>query len=267
MKLEFYLQGIAVNGPGFASWNDFLALNKENEFLKQKTVLPAAINLPATERRRVTAVIKLALGLADAACEMALSSKDTASFFASSKGDSDIMHYLGQVLATKERLVSPTKFHNSLHNSASGYWSIASHSHAPIQALAAGVVTFQMGLLEAAMYSMAESAPALLVSYDSEPPALLAGLIHSQYSFGSAWFISSALPGVNAQIKTMAKLSLSLVKDAEITVMKCGQLETLRRANCSGASLPLLQAIAEQKNQSIVLPYFGQQQLQIMIEF
>lgn len=261
MKLDFYLQGIATNGPGFSCWDEFLLLNKENEFLKQKTAFPPAIHLPATERRRVTATIKLALGLADAACVMALSNKDVASFFASSKGDTDIMHYLGQTLATKERFVSPTKFHNSLHNSASGYWSIASHSHAPVQALAAGAITFQAGLIETAMYTAIELAPALLVNYDIAPPEQLEALMQSHYSFGSALYTSPTQSS-----ESIAKIGLTFVNNEQVTSMDNSQLEMLRLSNNAALSLPLLQALAEQKNKSVTLPYL-EQQLRITVEF
>lgn len=261
MNLEVFLQGFSVNGPGFSSWQELLNLKSEDGFLEEKTIFPPAMNLSSTERRRLTSTIKLALGVANDACEMAQSSKDIASFFASSKGDSDIMNYLGQVLATEERLVSPTKFHNSLHNSASGYWSIACNSNAPIQALAAGPYTFAVGLLEAAMYARIEAAPALLVNYELEPPAELIELMKSKYSFGSAFYIS---PEKNSN--TRAKLTLSVAKHAEITTMKNSTLESLRSVNNAAISLSVLQALSDKGTQEVTLPYTQKQQLKIVIE-
>jgi len=43
------------------------------------------------------------------------------SVFASSGGDGHNCHEICQALSLEERLISPTRFHNSVHNAAAGY--------------------------------------------------------------------------------------------------------------------------------------------------
>ena len=39
-----------------------------------------------------------------------------------------VIHEICEALATDEREVSPTRFHNSVHNASAGYWGIATRS-------------------------------------------------------------------------------------------------------------------------------------------
>jgi hypothetical protein len=52
--------------------------------------------------------------------------------------------------------LSPTRFHHSVHNAASGYWAMASHSMAASTALSAFQNSFAAGLLEAATQCAAD---------------------------------------------------------------------------------------------------------------
>ena len=52
--------------------------------------------------------------------------------------------------------LSPTRFHNSVHNAAAGYWSIATGCHQPYSALGAGRYTFANGLFAAALQVCAD---------------------------------------------------------------------------------------------------------------
>src|SRR5690606_40428753 len=69
-----------------------------------------------------------------------------AAVFASSGGDYPIIDQICKALCEPERLVSPTQFHNSVHNSAAGYWSIATGSRAPSTSISAFDDTFAAGL-------------------------------------------------------------------------------------------------------------------------
>ena len=48
--------------------------------------------------------------------------------FTSASGDPETCHALCEALASPERLVSPTRFTNSVHNAPAGYWHIAAQS-------------------------------------------------------------------------------------------------------------------------------------------
>ncbi len=59
--------------------------------------------------------------------------------------------------------MSPTQFHNSVHNAAAGYWSIAHGSRQPATCLGAHDWTWAAALLKAVAEVAATGAPVLLV--------------------------------------------------------------------------------------------------------
>ena len=52
------------------------------------------------------------------------------SVFTSAHGDLAVNDYMSSTLATQPTAISPTRFHNSVHNAAAGYWTIATGCHA-----------------------------------------------------------------------------------------------------------------------------------------
>src|SRR5205085_5133320 len=111
---------------------------------------PSVDALPAAERRRTGAVIRLALttGL-QALANGGLSAAEVMTVFTSSGGDGQVIHEICEALASAHREVSPTRFHNSVHNAPAGYWGIATRSHAASTSLCAFDWSFAAGLLEA----------------------------------------------------------------------------------------------------------------------
>src|SRR5690606_29192269 len=120
---------------------------------------PSPQLLPANERRRAPDSVALALEVAQHAC--AAAGRDPAvlpSVFASTHGDLAITDYMCQTLAEAPAQVSPTRFHNSVHNAAAGYWTIGTGCHAPATALSAYRASFAQGLLEAVAQVQVEQA-------------------------------------------------------------------------------------------------------------
>jgi hypothetical protein len=65
---------------------------------------------------------------------------------------------------------SPTRFHNSVHNAAAGYWGIATKSMAPCQVLCGFDASFGAGLMDALAQVALKRQSTLLIAYDSEYP-------------------------------------------------------------------------------------------------
>src|SRR3546814_8269162 len=82
-------------------------------------------------------------------------------------------------LATPERIVSPTDFHNSVHNAAAGYWGIGTGSRAPSTTLAGYDASFALGLLEAGLQVVGDRRAVLLVVFDVPAPE---PLLHARRS-------------------------------------------------------------------------------------
>lgn len=164
--LSVWVKGIGLWAPGAADWNAFREI-VGGRAEPAPVTRPAADVLPANERRRAPESVLLAAAVAGQAVSM--SGLDAASLpcvFASAHGDQANTDYLCATLAETPTELSPTKFHNSVHNAPAGYWTIATHCHASSSAVSGGETTFGAGLLEAATLAVADDRDVLLASYD-----------------------------------------------------------------------------------------------------
>ena len=201
---------------------------------------PAVNLLPPAERRRAAPLVAWALAVAqEAVAHAGISREDFSIVFTSSDGDGDIVHRLCSALAAPAAEVSPTDFHNSVHNAATGYWSIGAHSSAPSTALCAYDASFAAGLLEAACQIATEARPVLLVAVDLPYPPPLA--VHRPVRHGFA-----------------VALALAPGSDLEVTVKASSTADPLPlkefEGNAAAAALPLLAALARSGAASVRLP-------------
>ncbi|ARU04985.1 hypothetical protein CCO03_10085 [Comamonas serinivorans] len=170
--LQAEVLGAGVLGPGLADWRQWQAVVAAPQtWTAAPTVLPAPSLLPPAERRRASRVVKAALEAGtQAVAQAGLVASELPVVFASSGGDGHNCHALCELLAGDDKQISPTRFHNSVHNAASGYWSIAAQAMAPAQVVAAFDGSFAMGLLEALSQVQYAGVPVLLIACDSEYP-------------------------------------------------------------------------------------------------
>ena len=169
------IEGIGLLGPGLDGWTDSVAvLEGRSQYIPKPTVVAVPDGLPPAERRRLGQVVKLALGVGLQATSSAGVEPDALpAVFASSGGDGQNCHEICQALSLDDRMISPTRFHNSVHNAAAGYWSIATRSKAASNVLCAFDVSFAAGLLEAVTQVVVDQTRVLLVAYDAQyPPPL-----------------------------------------------------------------------------------------------
>jgi len=147
----------------------------------EKARRPAPAGLAPAERRRAPDSVCLAMHCADEA--VAASGHDAATLacvFASSHGDLPLTDYMCDTVASDAASLSPTKFHNSVHNAPAGYWTIAAGSREASTALAAYNTSFGAGLLEALTQCAAEQRPVLFVAYDVGAKGALAQVTLSE---------------------------------------------------------------------------------------
>ncbi len=238
--------GIGLLGPGLADWAGSQAALRDpaTAWSPSPTAIPAPGRLPPAERRRAGAIVKLGLGVADQAVAQAgldaAALAGLATVFTASSGDGANCHAMLEVLASPERLVSPTRFTNSVHNAAAGYWHIATASGAPSTSLGAHDEGFAGGLLEAAVQCVAAGRPVLLVAGDVPYPEPLNGARPLPDAFGVALLLAPA-----GSARALASLAIAPAPGG-IDVAACAdpRLEALRRAIPAARALPLLQALA-----------------------
>jgi hypothetical protein len=258
-QLRVYLDGIGLRGPGLEGWEAARAiLAGEAPLTLAPTVLPPPEALPSAERRRVGAPIKLSMAVGfEAARHADADPALLANVFSSTGGDCDNCHAILETLASADRQISPTRFHNSVHNAPSGYWSIATHCMAASTSLCAYDATFAAGLLEAASQVQASGAPCLLVAYDTAYPEPLYRQRKIPYPLGIALVLNPVRSAT-----TLAALTLTLGTDAP-TVLSDASLESLRTQIPAGRALPLLQRLARGETGTVVLDYLTECSLRV----
>lgn len=158
--------GIGFWCDGLPDWNAACAYVQKN--ITQETPRrPAARLLAPNEQRRIPDNVAVALEAARMACLAAeIAPSCLPSIFASRNGDQTIADYMCATLANQPLSVSPTKFHNSVHNAAAGYWTIGVGSVQPSTAISADAASIAQGLLDAAAQIATETPAVLLVGYD-----------------------------------------------------------------------------------------------------
>ena len=190
--MRFSIQGIGAWGPGFQSWQDLAALLRgEQVEVDAATPLKPAV-IPANERRRAPQSAKLAVEVCSQATDgLSDAERNMACVFVSGLGDTDLTEYMCRQLAGDEKQLSPTKFHNSVHNAPAGYWTIATGCTQPASALAGLYRSVSEGLLEALVQCQTEGGPVLLAVYDTPATSTLSRLYPCTQPFAAAFVLSA----------------------------------------------------------------------------
>lgn len=171
--MQVSITGVGAWGPGVSCASDIAG----NSGSIEDVPVPKPDLIPARELRRSPAASRLGVEVARQACLEAGQDPSTVrSVFASALGDSDITDYMCRTLAGEDKLLSPTRFHNSVHNAAAGCWSIACENTAPNTFVAGFSNTAGMALLESTVLTMTDGLPTLLVVTDVPIPGALADI-------------------------------------------------------------------------------------------
>jgi hypothetical protein len=238
--LRFGIAGVGLLGPGLTDWQQGAPLLRTpRDWRTAATVVPAPNRLPPNERRRAGIGVKAAVLVADQACAMAgVAPEHLATVFTSASGDTATCHALCEALATPERLVSPTRFTNSVHNAPAGYWHIAVQSRSASTSLAAYDASAHAGLLEAAVQCCVENAAVLLVGCDTPYPEPLHALRPLPDVFAFALLL---VPDGDA---ARWRVALSRTDGGAATTCGSPELDALRLHLPMARALPLLEALA-----------------------
>ncbi len=247
--IPVYLAGIGLCAPGMLDWPSGSAVLRGEIPVGNEVPKPVAALLPPAERRRSSQATRYAMQAAhEAMTQPGLPAAQAAVVFASSDGDGENLHHILESLALLEHEVSPTRFHNSVHNAAAGYWNIATGARTPANSIAAFDDSFAAGLLEAAVQASTENLPVLLAAFDLPLPSPLHAVRPTAAPFAVALLLTPQ------PANTLARLQISLEPGTESgTVMSHPELEILRNDNPAARALPLLQAVATGQAQRIVL--------------
>lgn len=159
-----YVHGMGLFTPGYPNLASFIDQARDATADK-----PAAQLLAGPFKRRASLLTRMAVEAFHQAGAQASADLSTVpSVWGIVRGEIKIaVDLLGMMLQGAGKL-SPTKFHNSVYNTASGYASIACKNQAPSTTLTGGREIVAMGLLESAGL-LAEGATHVIAVWADEP--------------------------------------------------------------------------------------------------
>lgn len=232
---DIYIKASAICTPDL----ELLQLFELEGYTIDKSLIPAIM------RRRTALSTRMAITAATKACQQVQTDRSQlASVFVSLGGEIQITDALCRLLPDKAALLSPTQFHNSVHNTTAGYWGILNHCQQPSTAIAANDDGFAMGLLEAWSQLQESTSEILLVCYDELWPQYLAAPIGCQ-AFACAFVLTTINEGA---YPTVSVPKITQLNDT----LNLNWCELVKKAPAT-AAIPLLQAIKQQQNGSVPL--------------
>jgi hypothetical protein len=261
--MRIFVDGIGLIAPGLNGWAASAPiLAGITSYVAGPLTIPVLEILPPAERRRTPMVVKLAIA---AGCEALANANqpaaETASVFTSSGGDGDVIHQICDTLTQPEREVSPTRFHNSVHNAPAGYWGIATGAHEPSTSLCAFDASFAAGLIEAATQVSVDGRKVLLVAYDAPYPEPINRVRRIGAGFGIAMLLSPQQTD-----RSLSALDISLTSNAAlVTKLAQPELENFRANVPAARALPLLTSIAKRESTTVITAYLGDNSLQTLV--
>ena len=244
------IAGLGVVGPGMGSWSDAVPVLAGDRPFHAAAELPHTLRsmLPPNEHRRATPLTRLALQCAnDAVRGSPLKADRLRPVFTSSCGDLETVDKILHALTLPDRPVSPTQFHNSVHNAPAAYWSIGHRDMSPSLSLSAHDSSFGAGLLSAVSAVAADGEPALLVAYDYTSPPALSDVRRVLAPFATAMVLTGE--------PTQWSITLDLLEGEVCDAMHDPALEAMRVGNPAARSLPLLARLASSRPGDVRIAY------------
>lgn len=231
--------GLGAWSERFVDWSALAQGFRTGTWQSEAVLQPARI--AARERRRAPKQVKMAIEVMSQACDMAgLEPASVATVFSSAMGDMEITDYMCSALAVIPREISPTRFHNSVHNAPGGYWSIATGSHAPASAVSAYRYTAPMAFLEAAIQALEEDMPVLAVTQEMAAPVALRDTCPTDTDFAAAFLLAPTGRGATP----VAAVRFALRREAASWPQMPHDLAGAYCDHPGAGLLPLLAAIA-----------------------
>lgn len=240
------IEGIGWWSKGLPSWSDAQSFARDGLMPENAAARPSPQLLAPNERRRAPESVAVALEVALAACTAA--ERDPArlpSVFASTHGDLGITDYMSATLAGDDPAsISPTRFHNSVHNAAAGYWTIGAGCMHPATALSAYDATFAQGLLEALVQLASGNDAVLLAAYDTGATGPLEAISNTTGTLGGALLLAHGEGTGRGITATLADGGASPA---------IGPLSLREAGNAMHPMLPLFDALARDDASRIAL--------------
>ncbi|AXR07637.1 beta-ketoacyl synthase chain length factor [Salinimonas sediminis] len=202
-ELKCKIVGVGAWGSYFENWQGLQALLNGAALPETKLKGPKPGIIPANERRRAPLPVRLAVESSwQATKEAGVEPNTLTCVFVSGLGDTDLTDYMCKTLASEHKELSPTKFHNSVHNAPAGYWTISTGTMCAANSVAGYEASVSLTLLEAMIQCETEHSPMLLTFYDAPVADILTPVLANQETFAFSLVVFPHDANVQGQLVT-----------------------------------------------------------------
>jgi hypothetical protein len=247
----FFITSVGLWAPGYPSAEAWARRQAD-----PSVRLPSGALLPPSLRRRASVLTRAgAEAYSQAATEAGADLGSVPTVWVSAWGEIvTTVEMLEEMATDSEGLPSPTRFHNSVHNTAAGYVSIATGNRSFSTSLAGGYRSVAVGFIEAAALFFERGGDAILVALDEPPPppfAAAAG-VRSSGEDSAGYSTLAVAFHLTADRRTSSKARIGLATgSADLRVP-----EPFAAHPC-GAALLVVDAVRSRRSQQVPLSSTG----------
>ena len=258
--IDFQILGIGAWGEMFRSWQDLSAVLRGESVECEPSKGPKPEIIPANERRRAPLTVRLAVESSTQAARNAqLDPSKLASIFVSGLGDTQLSDYMCKTLADNSAL-SPTKFHNSVHNAAAGYWTISTGCHQASSSMAGFGESVSLALMEALAQSQSEQKPILITFHDAPCSEIFKNVLKNDTAFTASLIIDTG-----TSIASKPTFTATIIEQtSDWPELDCAAVRNCYRVNPAAKILALLDLLSvENSSSSLLMPLSSQTSLKV----
>ncbi len=262
-QMRCSVKAVGAWGQNYTSWVELTELLSKGSTAENTSTSPKPEIIPANERRRAPLPVKLAVESSWQATQTAgIDPKELACVFVSGLGDTQLTDYMCKTLASENMQLSPTKFHNSVHNAAAGYWTISTGCMKAANSVAGFNESVSLALFEAFCQCIEENAPVLIAFYDSPVSEILKPLLKNDQSFSAAIIIE---PSTSDDDNNILEMSVTSVSSDWPKLQLEANLHESYEKNPSARILSVLKLLADNSKDSISLPLSAETSIQLTL--
>ena len=256
--LTVHVDAVTFAAPVAEDWDSLRSVlhNGLGEYGTDWKACPACLSPRAA--KRMSPQTLLALALAERIVPQL--PHDAAWVFASSIGEGQTLQFILEALREPEMMIQPLRFQNSVHNAASGQWTIAAGLTGPATSIGAYRQTVGAGFLKAAMQVALEKRSVGLVLYDVPLPEPL----HAVHPLGMSMGAGYAL-APESSASTIATIELGTAQDDETLPATAAGRALADTLNPIAAVMPLMELLAGIRTGDLALGLHGGSALRMKV--
>jgi hypothetical protein len=180
--------------------------------------------------------------------------------FGSAFGEGETLKVILDALCTPNMAIRHTRFQNSVHNAASGQWTIAQSIRNAATSICGGNCTAGSSMLKALLQVQLEDRPVGVVLFDAPLPYPLSGSHKLTVPAGAGFALSPSKTS-----KSIAAIEYSLCDATHSQISSGFAQKALATDNPVFAVLPLIEFLFDQGQGDVVIDLNGSQALKLRV--